>query len=625
MARVEWAALHGDEVEAVLANLLYNWNGQAQRIRPTQGDFGIDVIVPASDDAEPWDVYQIKKYATNLTRGQKSKVVESFARMLIGLVRENLPIGDWYLVMPLDPTLDNLQDWFDGLPEAALEFARKLKKNPFSDDEESKAREWLETPGRKIEWKGLPFCETLAGDYPRVIDYYLHDGSERLREAVTTMTALIGGDMQAREASTAKAGDGPTALIEPAEVVGTLAALAQVLDTDPHYTYEHIVGPKRPVLQPEPNLVAAHQQGLPNGHYLTFKIYQRSAQSLEERPIPFRVEFKFEDGSPEHQAFEAWERYGKPFEAPAAFRVDLPGGLGGEGDKGWVSVLAPAGSSAYKLRMQVVDPEGNVLAGVPFEMRSTMATDGKGAWTSGHDPSNVLSQEGFYDVSFPEATQRINFSLAPLAGAVAAEVQPAVQFARHLKAPNRIQVSGPVGRFGDLMRVTGAEGLVPPAVERFVTALATIQRQTSHVIHVPDVTELTTSELRRIQRAADILEGGIRVANWDVVEIHGVPNGTLEQGAHYQLQVEVPLKATIDGLQLELGGVEQTLLSAVVDRVDGDRVRLLPNVNKTVHERFVELANPGDAPAGMTTVRGRPYPEVLADGQVESGTANADP
>jgi hypothetical protein len=371
--------------------------------------------------------------------------------------------------------------------------------------------------------------------------------------------------------------------------------------------------------------VAAHQQDLPNGHHLTFKIYQRSAESLEERPIPFKVEFKFEDGSPEHQAFEAWQRYGKPFEAPAAFKVDLPGGLGGEEDNGRVSVLAPAGSSAYKLRMQVVDPEGNVLAGVPFEMRSTVAADGKGSWTSGHDPSNVLIQEGFYDVSFPEATQRINFTLAPLAGVVAAEVQPAVQFARHLEAPNRIQVSGPVGRFRDLMRVTGAEGLVPPAVERFVTALATIQRQTSHVIHVPDVTELTTGERRRIQRAADILEGGIRVANWDVVEIVGVPNGTLEQGAHYQLQVEVPLKVTIDGLQLELGGVEQTLLSAVVDRVDGDRVRLLPNVNKTLHERFVEVANPGDAPAGMTTVRGRPYPELLADGEVESGTANTDP
>jgi|GEM_PF-2965470 hypothetical protein len=36
MARVEWAALSGDEVETVLSNLLYNTNERALRIRPSQ-------------------------------------------------------------------------------------------------------------------------------------------------------------------------------------------------------------------------------------------------------------------------------------------------------------------------------------------------------------------------------------------------------------------------------------------------------------------------------------------------------------------------------------------------------------------------------------------------------------
>lgn len=44
VSRVEWSAISGDEVEAVVSNLMYNWNNRSQRIRPTQGDFGIDVL-----------------------------------------------------------------------------------------------------------------------------------------------------------------------------------------------------------------------------------------------------------------------------------------------------------------------------------------------------------------------------------------------------------------------------------------------------------------------------------------------------------------------------------------------------------------------------------------------------
>src|SRR4051812_7631284 len=60
VGRVEWAALEGGEVETVLANLLYNQHSRAVRVRPAQGDFGIDVIVPATPAPEPWNVYQIK-------------------------------------------------------------------------------------------------------------------------------------------------------------------------------------------------------------------------------------------------------------------------------------------------------------------------------------------------------------------------------------------------------------------------------------------------------------------------------------------------------------------------------------------------------------------------------------
>lgn len=173
MTRVEWLALGGDEVETLLANLIYNHDGRAVRIRPSQGDYGIDIVIPAAADATKWDVYQVKKYAQNLTPGQKTKIVESFGRALVGMLRRNVPLNDWYLVLPLDPTLENYLDWLQEVPELAIEKLQKDKKlDPqLTDDEVEQIRTWLAVPGRVIGWKGLPFCESLLADYPYVVDY----------------------------------------------------------------------------------------------------------------------------------------------------------------------------------------------------------------------------------------------------------------------------------------------------------------------------------------------------------------------------------------------------------------------------------------------------------------------
>ena len=43
--------------------------------------------------------------------------------------------------------------------------------------------------------------------------------------------------------------------------------------------------------------------GYPATSGLTFKIIQRSAESLDERPIPIELNFEFEEYSDHHQAF----------------------------------------------------------------------------------------------------------------------------------------------------------------------------------------------------------------------------------------------------------------------------------------------------------------------------------
>lgn len=208
MGPVPWSALGGDTIEDVVSNLLYHEYPRAQRIRPSQGDYGIDIIVPRMHgDTEVWDVYQIKKFALNLTDNQNKQVEKSFRRLMIGLVRRGIQAGDWYLVMPLDPTTQSLLDWFKPMPKSVIEdmapknknrrlpISAEEKSNPLTEDEYAKINSWYEAPDRKIEWKGDLFVETLASKYWFVIDYYLNNGSERIRNAVAEVAKILQRDL----------------------------------------------------------------------------------------------------------------------------------------------------------------------------------------------------------------------------------------------------------------------------------------------------------------------------------------------------------------------------------------------------------------------------------------------
>ena len=52
--------ISGEEAEAVLATLIYSEFPTATRVRPSRGDYGIDVVVPVLDGSDQLDVYQIR-------------------------------------------------------------------------------------------------------------------------------------------------------------------------------------------------------------------------------------------------------------------------------------------------------------------------------------------------------------------------------------------------------------------------------------------------------------------------------------------------------------------------------------------------------------------------------------
>jgi hypothetical protein len=587
MVRVEWSALSGDDVEAVLSNLLYNAHPRALRIRPSQGDYGIDVIVPTETGPQTWDVYQIKKFAQNLTANQKGQIERSFRRVLVGLVRRGVPLNDWYLVTPLDPTIDNLLDWFSMLPEQAIETLANDEDLRLTSAEIARMRGWLEAPGRVLDWKGLDFCQQLSSQYPYVVDYYVHGGRDRLRDAVSDIAQLLGRDATLRERdAAARQGEGAAALMQPAEIREHLTRLNRVLDTDPHFRYGHSLDLHRPELKAEPGLVAATQESTPEGWWLTFKIYERSAQSLDERPIPLELEFNFEGSSEDREAFEVWRKYGKPFEATASVKAGLPGGLHADSKAGRVRLSPAEGeSTTFRNRLRIVDPDGAVLAELRFEVTSTRGEGGAGFWAHGVDDSGTLETESFIDTATQGGT--INFRIRPLAGLEANKALAPVTFASKVMSPNVLQVAAEYGPFREFTPLPSSEPLVPPAVARIVGALATIQTQISSPVRIPDFASMDPPKLKAIRRAASLIDGHTVVEKWTDLSFDKREEVDLDPDGHYQIQVLAPLVVPINGEDLTVGTVELTTLSARVDANSGEATRVVPNLNDTLHARFV--------------------------------------
>ena len=76
--RVSWATLEPTEAEHVISVLLCRQNPSAMRIRPSQGDGGIDVITVTP---RGWVIDQIKYFPASLTASQKTQVRHSFERL----------------------------------------------------------------------------------------------------------------------------------------------------------------------------------------------------------------------------------------------------------------------------------------------------------------------------------------------------------------------------------------------------------------------------------------------------------------------------------------------------------------------------------------------------------------
>lgn len=540
VGRVEWSR-RPDDVEPVVGVLLCRENPAATRVKPAGGDGGVDVYVPGPAG---WTVYQVKSFTGELTSSHKRQIRKSWDSFQKLVREEKLNVEAWYLVRPENPTLPNTA-WLEKLTNDA------------------------EYP---CAWKGLDFLDSLAASYPEVIDYYLHDGKERLEQAVKGFL-VAGGLARSDDERTLT-----TSIAEP--------ALRHIHDgvnrLDPHYRYDFSVqsvpvGGTIPmpfnVAEPPGDCVAAVQR-TENGQCVTFLIYAKFQEAAAERPVPIQFSVPVDPDGGVDVRLRDTVNYGLPAAGlpVETLTMDLPGGLGGTFSDGRLT-LGPATTAqarAGEVTLRVLDPIGAELAAADV-LTEPVTTGWAGAgWAlTGRERHGVFKmaiRHGGHD-------ERTTFSLSAedLTGAIPADVLRGLQVLLTMRPPNMMQFA-----------LRGGPALGPPEaipdevldfaeIERIIKvcrALAVIQQHTLLSIRIPDLAATSGREAVEWIYAARLLSGEPLTGTWNTTRICLHPDVRPENNEEPRQVLErKPLVVVIGGLTVPLGEIITLLPRA---RLDGE-------------------------------------------------------
>jgi hypothetical protein len=542
---VPWVTTPPDLIEQIVAVLLGNRNERALRIRPSQGDGGLDVLVPVARPGY-FDCYQVKKFATNLDDSQKRQIVESLKRARDTHNDPSNPflIETWLLTLPLDPTREQYQWLQDEAAGADV---------PFS-----------------VEWRGLRFLEGLAADYPQVTDYYLRGGKDRLDGSIAALRDLA-------QLSASRSG----AALEPADAVDRLRSLREALNRDdPHYRYDFEVTADEPILMDRPFLVASVVDGAADS-YVTFHVYARYRDAPEDRPIPVDFTIVRTNLSPEAaDAVEQMLQYGTPVSLPesavADVNADIPGGLGFRGGGGsiWLGPAHAADASPGRAVWAILPP-GSVdpAAQLTFVMEPATRGMSGGIRVHGVDTTGVVDGTIIVDPPAGDGIREVRLSVTVIdpKGKPVGQVLPGLRFMRQFRGPGRLAFGleyGPLTA-ASAFALSESSPTISPAVLEYVEALEAISRRSGKLILLPELTEVPQDEYRDIIGIGRVLRGEQSPGTWSPFRVRVLPAAVgVNPGARpYPMSQDVAVE--ISGVKHSLGQLYTYLLSARIE-VDVD-------------------------------------------------------
>lgn len=497
MTRVEWSRLAGDDVEAAVAMFLSCDFPHAQRITPSRGDAGVDVLVVQEDRTA---VYQVKSFAGPFTSSQKRKVKESMEALTVDPRVADLRVDEWHLVTPWDPTHEALT-WLRGLA----------------------AQYGLPEP----VWDGLTQCDRWAAAYPHVVDYYLHGNREHIeRQVKGLLGALHIGSWT---------DDGPPADIDVQTLSHGVQKTVDFLNgNDPFYIYGLSINPVAPsvevgreqtledlkteFVQPSHPHMVMSQVTQHGSTRVRIDVYAKNAVALELRPITGSGVFKIPFGAEYETALRDFVTYGTPLDLPLGSydgTTDAPGGLDGPFEDAAVVIgpLVDPAAPHQEVRLVVLDEHGDEVAVLPLHrVYSTSGIPDQDGVVAGvesvlRDTSETLTLR--WRLTTATGNHETLFTFRPPCGKRPGDVLPALRTAAALRHPNAYNLAPAFGPRPTSGHPLPEDGLLRPALFwRDVTlALSSIQEHTATPLTVPSAKELLDGTAEGILQAGALLGG----------------------------------------------------------------------------------------------------------------------
>lgn len=539
---VNWELHDGSEVERFVAALILLTNPAGNRITPSRGDRGIDVIVNTPDGA---DIFQIKRYSRPLTTAQRREVERSWVA-----VRDRvLPfqqVRSWTVVMPWDPS--------------------------------NERREWQKSlctthPDIEAGWLGRTQLDVLAAVNPKVVDYFFGNGQDRTARLMTQ--ALSGSARMPAEAH------GADLLLGIAEREDALLDLLN--EVDPFYRCEREVRYGAfPMTMHEARAIESRGAALVTfqsrgpDRYVVLRWIPLSVESQWLRPISVTLNVDAELGTPQREMVEQFAKYGAPIVEIQGEMTHTRGpgaadpGLG----RGVLSMeIITIGSSLPDLEVRVLGPDSILRKQLelthPESTRSPVG--GPGVRLTARDRSGFLGVEMW--VGVPEDPQRLSVNHGPIEGLTPGELLPAVELCAEMTPGTQIEIGvrggGPAVSAPWTLEST-PEVINAATVSKLLTMLCEnlleVQRHSFDRIVVPD--DYASAEwMQHVHEVAELLRGELvvipadRMIKWD--------QGTAYDGA-VQLVVDVSVSVKIGGRAIDTGVASRWCIPAAHVVVDED-------------------------------------------------------
>lgn len=486
MSRIEWTRYNGDDIEALVAMFISGDYPTAERITPSQGDGGIDVLVRTDKTR----VFQVKKFTGPLSTSQANQVKKSIDRLCADPRLKDLQVDEWHLVMPWDATLET-KKWVTeyatakGLPEPI--------------------------------WDGLTRCDFWASKYPHVVDYYLRGNAERIREMAMSMIQglrlkdIRKEDVQSRDI---------------ASFADELKDTAAILNReDPFYSYGIQIEPelKKPdrddvreaLMNVKPGVVFSTLMG--DGRVsVRVDVYVKNQVALQLNPLKIDVLMTAKPESEEAAAIEDFVKFGSPVELSTGVSgsSNAPGGLGREFENAGVAVL-PASEvpeADREIRLVLFDADDRQIDSLVIHRDYTTTGFPSGDKGPRGMESRLVDHHGILDVLLRLDVDEQSSTMATTAhaphGKLAVDVLPALRFYQRLKAPNTLTVAPRFGPIPGLRQVlTARDKNIADLWVDIARALTLIQDHTAHRLHFPDLKNTEEKKILEILRTGALLQG----------------------------------------------------------------------------------------------------------------------